>query len=169
MPSACAPLSQSELERPGRDDLVLLHHRTAHAVAFLIGLGEALVAAVGPGRAGVEREDGVAREHEASAQRAEHRIARSPMRRARPRRHRLDLVAVVLQRRAVAAHAQHAFEAPFAFLVADAGLARDRRGLAARVAVLALRAPASRPEEEAVVYPCTFTLSPGACARSSMV
>src|SRR5258708_31900592 len=135
MPSGCAPLSQSELERPGRDDLVLLHHRTAHAVAFFIALLLALVAAVAPGGAGVERQDGVAREHEASAQRAEHRIAGSPVRRARARRHRLDLVAVVLQRRAVAAHAQHALEAPFAFLVAEAGLPRDRRGPSARLAV----------------------------------
>src|SRR5258708_22718304 len=167
MPSACAPLSQSELERPGRDDLVLLHHRAAHAVALRIALLKALVAAVAPGGAGVEREDGGAREHEASAQRAEHRIARSPVRRARPRRHRLDLVAVVLQRRAVAAHAQHAFEAPFAFLVADAGLARDRRGPAARVAVLALPAPASRPGEAAVVLPRTFSPPPRPCRAPS--
>src|SRR5258708_35669525 len=156
MPSACAPLSQSELERPGRDDLVLLHHRAAHAVAFLIALLQALVAAVAPGGAGVEREDGVAREHEASAQRAEHRIARSPVRRARPRRHRLDLVAVVLQRRAVAAHAQHAFEAPFAFLVADAGLTPDPRGPGARVPGTPLPAPPSPTGKEAVVYPVTL-------------
>ena len=91
------------------------------------------------------------------------------MRRARPRAHRLDLVAVVLQRRSRPFHAQHTFEAPHFLAVPDGGFARDRSDLAARVAVFALGFPAAGPEEEGVVYPCTCWESFGVSLRSSMV
>jgi len=91
------------------------------------------------------------------------------VRRARERRERLDLVAVVLQRRAIAAQAQRRLENPLAALVPDARLSRDRGTLAGGVAVLALGAPASGPQEKAVLYPWTCTESPGVCARSSIV
>jgi len=48
------------------------------------------------------------------------------VRRARERRERLDLVAVVLQRRALAAQAQRRLENPFAAFVPDACLSADR-------------------------------------------
>src|SRR5258706_1240400 len=158
-----------QFKRPRRDDLVLFQHRAAHAIAVVVFLLQAFEAVIAPGRARVERKDRIAGEHEASAQRAEHRIAGGPMRRTRAGTHRLDLVAVVLQRRPRAAHAQHALEAPDFLAVLHAGLARDRRRLPARVAVLALGFPGAGPEEEGVVYPCTCTESFGACARSSIV
>ena len=69
--------------------------------------------------------------------------------------------AVVLQRRSIAAHAQHALEAPASLLVPDDRLARDRRRLAGGIADLALGAPAARPQKEGVLYPWTFTESAG--------
>src|SRR5438094_956434 len=114
-------LCRSQLQRPGRDDLVLLHHRPAHAVAVVVALLQALEAVVATGGTRVEREDRIAGEHEAAAQRAEHRVAGSPVGRARAGAHRLDLVAVVLDRGPRAARPQHAFEAPD-FAVADRGL-----------------------------------------------
>src|SRR5207248_145166 len=153
-----------ELQRPGRDDLVLLHHRAAHAVAALVALLEALEAAVTRGGIGVERKDGVARENEPSTQRAKRRADGCTVRRACAGRERLDLVAVVLQRRALATHAQHAFEVPLAALMPDGRLARHGRALPGGVAVLAFDEPASRPQEKGVLYPWTCTESAGACA-----
>src|SRR5258705_7657367 len=86
---------QGELECPARDQLVLVEQRAAGGIArFALPL-EALKTAVAPGRAGIERQDGVAREHEAPAQRTDRRVGRGPVRRERAGRERLDLVAVV--------------------------------------------------------------------------
>src|SRR2546429_4286538 len=162
MPTGCAQSSSRELERPGRNDLVFFHHGAAHAVAALVALLDALEAAVTAGGVGVEREDRIAREHEASAQCAERRARRRPVRRARAGRERLDLVAVLVQRRAIAAHAQHALEAPFAVVVVvDRGLAGDRSAASGRVAVLAFGEPVALPQEKGVLYPWTFTESAG--------
>src|SRR5205823_6549832 len=103
MPTGCAQSSSRELERPRRNDLVFLHHRAAHAVAALVPLLDTLEATVAAGAIGIEGQDGVACQHEAAAERAERRVRRGPVCRARARSERLDLVAVVLQRRTVAA------------------------------------------------------------------
>ena len=52
--------SLRELQRPGRDQLVLLEHRAAHAVAPRVALLDALEAAVARGRARVRGKDRVA-------------------------------------------------------------------------------------------------------------
>ncbi len=75
------------------------------------------------------------------------------MRGERSGRERLDFVAVVVQRRPLTLDAQHALEQPALLLMLDGGLAGDRRGASAAVAVLALRAPAAFLEEKAVLYP----------------
>ena len=67
------------------------------------------------------------------------------MGRARAVREGLDVVAVVLHAGPLAAHAQHALEAPDSFLVADGRLARYGGRVACGVAVLALGKPAARP------------------------
>jgi hypothetical protein len=80
----------------------------------------------------------------------------------------LDLVAVVLHAGRVAAKAQHGLEQPLVRLVADGGLAGGRITAAAGVAVLPLRAPGAFLDEKGVLYPCTFLLSSGTCARLSI-
>src|SRR3954465_42873 len=168
-PSASGRRLRRQLQRPRRNELVLLHHRAARAVAALVALLQAFVAAEAAGWIGVKREDRVARQHEAAGERAEHRIRRAPVRGMSARGERHDLVAVVLQCRAVAEHAEHAVEVPFAILVPDGGFARHRRDAPGGVAVHALGAPRSRLEEEGVLYPCSSTESFGACERWSIV
>src|SRR2546426_6915016 len=86
-------LGQGEIERPGGEDLVFLEQCTAHRVAARVALLQAFEAAVPAGGAGIERQDRVAGEDEAAAQRAERGVGRAPVRRARARGERLDVVA----------------------------------------------------------------------------
>jgi hypothetical protein len=87
---------------------------------------DALEAAIAAGGIRIERKDRIARDDKSPAQRAERGVARRPMGRACERRERLDLVAVVLQRRALATQAQRRLENPFAALVPDGGFSADR-------------------------------------------
>src|SRR5712692_400769 len=139
-------LEHCELERPGRDHLVLVEQRAAHRIAIFIFSFKAFKTTIASGGAGIGREDGVAAEDEAPAQRADRRVARSPVGRARERRERLDLVAVVLHARRVAAQPQHGLEQPARRLVADRGFSGRREFAAAGVAILALGAPGPFPE-----------------------
>src|SRR5262245_18217705 len=142
-----------ELDRPRRNHLVLLEQRAAHRVVRVVALLDAFEAAVAPGRAGVLRQDGVAGKHEAPAQRADRRIAGSPVRRARAVGQRLDVVAVVVHARRVAAQALYRLEQPAAGLVADGGFSRNGELPAARVDVLALGAPGAFLQEKGMGYP----------------
>src|SRR5581483_6915230 len=108
------------------------------------------------------------RDDEAAAQRADGGIHRGPVRRARARGERLDLVAVVLDARGVAAQAQHRLEEPASRLVADRGFSRGGEFRSTGVAVFPLRAPGAFREEKGVRYPCTSILSRGASPRRSI-
>src|SRR5256885_14929779 len=81
---------------------------------------------------------------------------------------RLDVVAVLVHPRRLAAQPQHRLEEPLAVRVLHRIFPGHRKFAAAGVAVFALGAPAAFPEKESVVYPCTFTLSAGAPRRPSM-
>src|SRR5258705_8308182 len=100
-------LQAGQFERPARHQLVLLQQAAAHAVAGAIAPQERLEAAEAARGARVEGKDRVADDDEAPAQRADRRIERDPVRRARSRRERHDLVAVVLHPRRGAPHAHH--------------------------------------------------------------
>src|SRR5260370_19221391 len=101
-----------ELERPSRDHLVLVEQGAARRVEFFIFSFETFKTAIASGGAGIEGEDGVAAQNEAPAQRADRRVGRSPVGRARERRERLDLVAVVLPAARVAAPPPHPPDRP---------------------------------------------------------
>src|SRR3954466_9870885 len=76
-------VDRRQLDRPRRDDLVLLEQRAAHRIMCAVALLDAFKAAIAAGGARIRRQEGVARKHEAPAQRADRRIARGPVRRAR--------------------------------------------------------------------------------------
>src|SRR6267378_1320062 len=162
-------LGEGEIERPGGEDLVFLEQCTAHRVAARVALLQAFEAAVPAGGAGIERQDRVAGEDEAAAQRAERGMGRAPVRRARARRERLDVVAVLVHARRVAAQPQDGLEKPAAAFMLHRSFPGYCKFAAAGVAVFALGAPAALFEKESVGYPCTFTLSAGASRRSSIV
>src|SRR5207302_10446516 len=162
-------LGEGEIERPGGEDLVFLEQCTAHRVAARVALLQTFEAAVPAVGAGIERQDRVAGEDEAAAQRAERGMGRAPVRRARARRERLDVVAVLVYPRGVAAQPQDRLEQPLAVRVLHRIFPGHCKFAAAGVAVFPLGAPAAFLEKESVVYPCTFTLSAGASRRSSMV
>jgi hypothetical protein len=111
---------------------------------------DAFEAAITSGRTCIEREDRVVDDDEASAQRADRRVERRPVRGKRARRERNDLIAVVLHADRIAAQALHRLEEPPVRLMAHRRFARKRELLAARVAVLALGAPGSFLEEKGV-------------------
>src|SRR6267378_2120359 len=162
-------LGEGELERPGGEDLVFLDQCTAHRVTARVALLQAFEAAVPAGGACIERQDRVAGEDEAAAQRAERGMGRAPVRRARARRERLDVVAVLVHARRVAAQPQDGLEKPAAAFMLHRIFPGYCKFAAAGVAVFALGAPAALLEKESVGYPCTFTLSAGASRRSSIV
>ena len=116
----------------------------------------------------LEKEDRVAAQYETAAQSADRGIDGVPVRRAGAGTERLDLVAVVLHAGRVAAKAQHCLEQPLRRLVLDRGLACRGIAAAAGVAILPLCAPDAFLDEKGVVYPCTFLLSSGTCARLSI-
>src|SRR6267143_4504954 len=162
-------LGQGEIERPGGEDLVFLEQCTAHGIAARVALLQAFEAAVPAAGACIERQDRVAGEDEAAAQRAERGMGRAPVRRARARRERLDVVAVLVHARRVAAQPQDGLEKPAAAFMLHRIFPGYCKFAAAGVAVFALGAPAALLEKESVGYPCTFTLSAGASRRSSIV
>src|SRR6267143_2315303 len=162
-------LGQGEIERPGGEDLVFLEQCTAHRVAARVALLQAFEAAVPAGGACIERQDRVAGEDEAAAQRAERGMGRAPVRRARARRERLDVVAVLVYPCRLAAQPQDGLEEPLAVRVLHRIFPGHHKFAAAGVAVFPLGAPTAFLKKESVVYPCTFTLSAGASRRSSMV
>src|SRR5258707_9289310 len=59
---------QGKFQRPARDQLVLVEQRAARGTKLFIFLFQTFKAAITPGRAGIERQDGVTREHEPAAQ-----------------------------------------------------------------------------------------------------
>src|SRR3954467_7417771 len=146
-------VDRCQLDRPRRDDLVLLEQRAAHGIMSVVALLDAFEAAVAPGRAGVRRQDGVGGEDEAPAQRADGGVAGAPVRRACAGGERLDVVAVVVHARRLATHALHCPEDPAAGLVPDGGFSRHRKLLPASVAPLPFRAPGAFLQEEGVGYP----------------
>src|SRR6267143_1338725 len=77
----------------------------------------------------------------------------------------LDVVAVLVHPRRVAAQPQDRLEEPVAVRVLHRILPGHCKFAAARVAVFALGAPVALLEKESMVYPCTFTLSAGASRR----
>src|SRR3954471_14535341 len=141
-------VDRRQLDRPRRDDLVLLEQRAAHRIMGGVALLDAFEAAVAAGGARIRRQDGVARKDKAPAQRADRRIARGPVRRARAGRERLDVVAVVVHARRLATHALHCLEDPAARLVPDGGFSHHRELLPAGVAPLPFRAPGAFLQEE---------------------
>src|SRR5688572_23157321 len=111
--------AQRELDAPGREDLAAVQQHAARAVALVIPADDGVLAAVAAGGRLVGREDHVADDDEAAAQRAEGSALRSPGRGEVPRRHRLYLVerAVLGGRRGGGAH--HAFVDPLVGVVPD--------------------------------------------------
>src|SRR5258708_13054868 len=147
-PGLCPGIScdQRQFQRPAGDHFVLVEQAPACGVVLFIFFLQALETTIAPGGARVKRKDGVAGEHEAAAQRADRRVARGPVGRARAVRERLDLVAVVGDPRRIAAQAQHRLEAPAGRLMLDRGFAGGGNSVPAGVAVFPFRAPGPLPE-----------------------
>src|SRR5258708_26768516 len=142
-PGLCPGIScdQRQFQRPAGDHFVLVEQAPACGVVLFIFFLQALETTIAPGRARVKRKDGVAGEHEAAAQRADRRVARGPVGRARAVRERLDLGAVVGEPRRIAAQAQHRLEAPAGRLMLDRGFAGGGGSAPARRARIPLPPP----------------------------